>query len=323
LPSCASQSFHRLKDEVPVDRRAALWPIMDTLVAIGEQIKSLEKTIETECFEKFPEASALKQVPGVGPITALAFICSLENPFRFEKNRDVAGYLGLRPRQAQSSDSNPQLRITKAGNPYLRRLLVGSAQYILGPFGPDTDLRAWGLKLAERGGKNAKKRAIVAVARKLSVLLVALWKTQATYEPLREPSAKTSPGTDEPRPAALAESIDFDGHGRPSPAVEGPAPARTGGPAKIPQSQPDHRTTRGTGQTRKNPSQWPVSSNAKAGAVFPKTTPSRGDTPRQSRVSKPVAQHRRDGKRTPGKTSVLSGKAQRRRPSPEEEALAA
>ena len=110
---------------------------------------------------------------------------TLENPDRFRKSRDVGAYLGLAPQQEDSGDSQPQLRISKAGDGMLRRLLVGSAQYILGPFGPDTDLRRYGLRLCERGGKNAKKRAAVAVARKLAVLLHRLWVSGEVYEPLR------------------------------------------------------------------------------------------------------------------------------------------
>ncbi len=67
----------------------------------------------------------------------------------------------------------------------LRRLMVGSAHYILGPFAKDSDLRRHGEKIASRGGKNAKKRAAVAVARKLAVLLHRLWVTGEAYEPLR------------------------------------------------------------------------------------------------------------------------------------------
>ena len=81
--------------------------------------------------------------------------------------------------------SEPQLHISKEGDRYLRTLMVQGAHYILGPFGQDSDLRRWGLKLAERGGKNAKKRAVVAVARKLAVLLHKLWVSGEVYEPLR------------------------------------------------------------------------------------------------------------------------------------------
>jgi len=126
----------------------------------------------------------LRQVPGVGAITSLAFVLTLEDPARFRSSRAVGAYLGLRPRRRDSGERTPQLRITKAGDALLRRLLVGSAQYVLGPFGPDTDLRRFGLRLAARGGKAAKKRAVVAVARKLAVLLHRLWVTGEAYVPV-------------------------------------------------------------------------------------------------------------------------------------------
>jgi transposase len=135
--------------------------------------------------QKYPDTGALQQVGGVGPVTSLTYILTLEKPERFGKSRDVGCYVGLIPRQDDSGDISKQLRITKTGDKMLRQLLVGSAQYILGPFGKDSDLRRFGLKLAARGGKNAKKRAVVAVARKLSVLLHRLWITGEEYEPLR------------------------------------------------------------------------------------------------------------------------------------------
>jgi transposase len=129
--------------------------------------------------------SLLRQVEGVGPLTALTFVLSLEDPYRFEKSRSVGAYLGLVPAKDQSGDRDPQKRISKEGDEMLRRLLVSGAHYILGPFGHDSDLRRHGEKLSSRGGKNAKKRAIVAVARKLSVLLHSLWVSGELYEPLR------------------------------------------------------------------------------------------------------------------------------------------
>ena len=104
----------------------------------------------------------------------------------------MGAYLGLRPKQRDSGEQQPQLRITKAGDVLLRRLLVSSAQYVLGPFGPDTDLRRSGLRMAKRGGKAAKKRAIVAVARRLAVLLHRLWVTGEEYEPLRSRAAQAA-----------------------------------------------------------------------------------------------------------------------------------
>ncbi|MGA7631191.1 MAG: transposase [Terriglobales bacterium] len=141
----------------------------------------------------------MRQVKGVGPITALAYVLTLENPKRFVKSRDVGPYLGLVPRQEDSGESQPQLGISKAGDTMVRKLLVGSAQYISGPFGPDTDLRRYGLRLCERGGKNAKKRAAIAVARKLAVLLHCLWVSGEVYEPLRHGMAATT------APAAAAQ----------------------------------------------------------------------------------------------------------------------
>jgi transposase len=117
-------------------------------------------------------------------LTALTFVLTLEDPYRFEKSRMVGAYLGLVPARDQSGDRDPQKRISKEGDEMLRRLLVSSAHYILGPFGSDSDLRRHGEKIASRGAKNSKKRAVVAVARKLSVLLHRLWVTGEAYDPL-------------------------------------------------------------------------------------------------------------------------------------------
>ena len=120
---------------------------------------------------------------------------TLEDPYLFEKSRCVGAYLGLVPATARSGDRDPQKRISKEGDEMLRKLLVGSAHYILGPFGSDSDLRRHGEKIASRGGKNAKKRAAVAVARKLAVLLHSLWMSGEVYEPLR--TAHRSGGREE------------------------------------------------------------------------------------------------------------------------------
>jgi transposase len=184
LPSCSADSFaHKVAPDIPEPLRPALGPILDTIASLTQQIKSYDQKIEELCSERYPETKLLRRISGVGPLTSLAFILTLEKPDRFRRSREVGPAIGLVPRRDQSGDHDPQLRITKTGNSHLRRLLVSSAQYILGPFGPDCDLRRWGLKLAERGGKNAKKRAVVAVARKLAVLLHRLWKTGEIYDP--------------------------------------------------------------------------------------------------------------------------------------------
>ena len=184
LPSCTADSFaHKVAPDIPEPLLPALAPIIDTIASLTQQIKSYDRKNEELCSESYPETKLLREISGVGPLTSLAFILTLENPDRFRRSRQVGPAIGLVPRRDQSGDQDPQLRITKTGDPYLRRLLVSSAQYILGPFGPDCDLRRWGLKLAERGGKNAKKRAVVSVARKLAVLLHCLWKTGEIYDP--------------------------------------------------------------------------------------------------------------------------------------------
>ena len=186
LPGCSTASFPRqVRGHVPVELEGALVPLLAEIARLTRQIRRYDRRIERLCQESYPETGVLRQVAGVGPITALCYVLTLEDPMRFPTSRSVGTYLGLVPKQRDSGRSEPQLRISKAGDPELRRLLVGSAQYILGPFGPDTELRRWGLKLAERGGKAAKKRAVVAVARKLAVLLHRLWLTGEVYEPIR------------------------------------------------------------------------------------------------------------------------------------------
>ena len=186
LPRSSSQSFaSKVEEGLPVEIREALLPLVQFAAALSDCIQEYDRKVEEMASQKYGHTKLLRQVKGVGPITALAYVLTLENPHRFAKSRDVGPYLGLVPKIEDSGDSQPQLGISKAGDRMMRRLLVSSAQYILGPFGPDTDLRRYGLRLCERGGKNAKKRAAVAVARKLAVLLHRLWVTGEVYEPLR------------------------------------------------------------------------------------------------------------------------------------------
>jgi len=184
LPMCSAASFARqTRGLLPVLLKAALEPIYQVLERIDEQIKEQDKMIE-RVAKRYPDVEVVSQISGVGVLTALVFVLTIEDKNRFGKSRMVGAYLGLRSRKSSSGKDDPQLRITKAGDPFLRRLLVNGANYILGPFGQDSDLRRWGLELAKRGGKNAKKRAKVAVARKLGVLMHRLWVTGEIYEPL-------------------------------------------------------------------------------------------------------------------------------------------
>lgn len=186
LPTCSATSFGtKALEHVPEPLRPAVHPLIEIIAEITTKIRRIDKDLEWLCENKYPESSRLLQVTGVGSLTALAFQLTIEDPKRFKDPRAVGSYLGLTPSSFESGESCPELRITKAGDAFVRRLLVTSAQYILGPFGPDSDLRRWGQAIAGRGGKNAKKRAVVAVARKLSVLLLKLWITGERYEPLR------------------------------------------------------------------------------------------------------------------------------------------
>ena len=196
LSSCSSEAFSKKAEmEIPTELRETLQPLLRMIATLNDEIKSYGQKIEKLAREKYRHTQLLRQVTGVGPITALAYVLTLETPLRFGRSRDVGPYLGLVPKQEDSGDSQPQLGISKAGDQMLRKLLVGSAHYILGPFGPDTDLRRFGMKLCERGGKNAKKRAIVAVARKLAVLLHRLWASGEIYVPLghTSPASTTQP----------------------------------------------------------------------------------------------------------------------------------
>lgn len=183
--SGTAQFAKNARPQIPSVLQDALAPILDTIQMLTDQIRAFERQIEAVAQQRYPEVEHLRSVHGVGPLTAFAFVLSIDDPARFEKSRTVGSYVGLRPRKHQSGDADPQLRITRAGDPQLRRLLVQCAHHILGPFGEDSDLRRFGLRLIDRGGRFARKRAIVAVARKLAVLLHRLWVTGEDYEPLR------------------------------------------------------------------------------------------------------------------------------------------
>lgn len=174
---------------LPKPVQAVLKPLLEQVASLTDQIKASNERIEQIARSKYPEAERLRQVSGVGPLIALTFILTIEDKERFEKSRDVGCYVGLRPKRSESGESQPQLGITKEGDRYLRQLLVQGAHHIISKRGPDTDLQRFGNKLAARGGKNAKKRAVVAVARKLAVLLHRLWVTGEKYEPLRNSRA--------------------------------------------------------------------------------------------------------------------------------------
>ena len=186
IPRYSTESFHKkLPGILTRDQFALAKPVLESIECISSSIREFDREIERAAKKDYPETELFRSINGVGAITALAFALTIDDPKRFKKSRDVCAFLGLTPKTRQSGDSDPELRITKAGNKYLRKLLVQCAHYILGPFGHDSDLREWGLKLAARGAKNAKKRALVAVARKLAMILHRMWITKTEYIPRR------------------------------------------------------------------------------------------------------------------------------------------
>jgi len=178
LPASSAPSFAKRVREGGLER---LLQQCDELTA---SIRTLDREVERLGRERYPETRRLRQVPSIGPITSLAYVLTIEDPNRFAKSRSVGAYLGLTPRQRDSGDARPELAISKRGDDFMRRLLIEAAHYTLGPFGPDSDLRRFGLRLLGQGGKRAKKRAVVAVARKLATLLHRLWITGEAYHAL-------------------------------------------------------------------------------------------------------------------------------------------
>ena len=186
LRNCSTAAFHKqAPSQIPSELRPALTTVITAIGSLTRKIHRFDKSIAEMAAERYPEVSLLQQIAGVGTLTSTTFVLTIDDPHRFKSSRSIGAYLGLRPRRRQSGDRDPQLRIAKSGDSELRSLLVTAAHYILGPFAPDSSLRRWGLSFVKEGDRNSKKRAIVAVARKLAVLLHHLWITAEVYEPLR------------------------------------------------------------------------------------------------------------------------------------------
>ena len=184
LPASSTLCFaKRCMAVLPPGLAQGLGPVLEQIATMTVKIKHYDRLIKRLTETEYTETQALIKVYGVGQLTALTYVLTLGSKERFQRSRDVGCYLGLRPRRSQSGDRDPQLGITKAGNGYLRQLLVECANHVIGPHGKDSTLRRWGLSLGARGGSHARRRAVVAVARKLAVLLHRIWITQEAYLP--------------------------------------------------------------------------------------------------------------------------------------------
>jgi transposase len=182
---CSTAAFpRRARQQLSTAVQQTMAPLLDAVEALTANIADYDRRIDALCLENYPETARLTQVHGVGNILALCFVLTVGDPTRFARHREVGPFLGLVPRRDQSGSQDPQLRITKAGDSLTRRLLVNSSHHILGPFGPDCALRRWGLARLGKGGKIMKRKTVVAIARKLAVLLLHLWTTKEDYQPL-------------------------------------------------------------------------------------------------------------------------------------------
>jgi transposase len=202
IPASSSEAFHHRAETFLTSHPEladAITPALQSIQSLTEQIKHYEKSIQQSARAHHPQAMVLQKIPSIGPITSMVFVLSIEDPNRFKDPRDIGAYLGLVPRRDQSGATDKQLPISKAGNKYLRALLTQCAQYLLGRYGPDCAIRQYGLKLAARGGKAAKKKAIAVVARKLAVMMIALWKKGGDYQPFPAATASEQPTPGKPK----------------------------------------------------------------------------------------------------------------------------
>jgi len=181
LPAASTAYFSpRARQALNEQLQRVLGPLLTAIEQLTEAIEASEETITQTAEQRYPETRWLKQVPGVGSLTALTFVLTLGRKERFVHSRDVGPFLGLTPRRQQSGEEDPELRITKCGDKYLRKLLVQCAHHLMGRFGPDSALKQWAVMHAG-GSKRAKKCTVVAVARKLAVLLHRLWSREEEY----------------------------------------------------------------------------------------------------------------------------------------------
>lgn len=170
---------------IPPGQRKQYEPLLAVILELTRKVADYDRMVIQTAQERYPQTRSLQQVPGVGPLTALTYVLTIDNPSRFRRSRQVGPYLGLTPARRQSGGRDPKLGITRAGDPRLRTLLVQSAHWTLGPRGAESDLKRWGEELTARRGKHV---AVAAIARKLAVLLHHLWVSGDVYRPLREES---------------------------------------------------------------------------------------------------------------------------------------
>ncbi len=188
LPCCSTESLPtRVRAHIPSALTAAVGPLLEQIAQLNRQIAALDRQID-KLREKYPEVGILRTAPGVGPVVAAAYVLTLGRPDS-GANRSAGAFLGLRPRQSQSGDCDPQMRITRAGDIYLRSLLVKSAQDILGGFGPDSALRRVGAEAGRQRRQARRKTRPGRYGPQLAVLLHSMWRSGECFQPFPQPPA--------------------------------------------------------------------------------------------------------------------------------------
>jgi transposase len=157
--------------------REVMAPLLESLEALEVRIATLSRRLAARAAAD-PVTARLMSVPGVGPITALVYKTSIEDPDRFDHSRSAGAFAGLAPRRSQSGERDVTGHISRAGDPMLRSALYEAANSLLARVKRDCPLRTWGLALARTRGA---KRARVAVARKLAILLHRLWASNTEF----------------------------------------------------------------------------------------------------------------------------------------------
>jgi transposase len=182
-PNLTANAFHKYAgDSLTSESNEKIKDLIEVIGKTTEQILLYEKNIDTLIQNKYPVAQLLQSINGVGPLTSLTYVLTIDDPKKFPNSRTVGAFLGLVPRRDQSGNKDKQLPITKAGSKLLRSLLINCANYILSEKGEDNQIKRFGLKIRGDGtSKTKNNKAKVAVARKLSVIMHKLWITNKPF----------------------------------------------------------------------------------------------------------------------------------------------
>src|SRR5471032_3325607 len=164
---------------------AAIRPLLEARNAVGEQVSELDRKV-MRLARHDAQVRRFMTVPGVGPITALAFKATIDDPARFARSRSVGAYVGLTSRRHASGEVDWSGRISKCGDAMLRTYLFEAAGVLLTRVQKWCALKAWGLRLAKRSGM---KKARTAVARKLAVILLRMWRDGTQFHWTAAPTA--------------------------------------------------------------------------------------------------------------------------------------